>query len=154
MLYWGSYHSRREQKQAIGSLPHLLTYWGGWAGSLCRVTLGVDQAGGMARVVCPPLCWYCVQGVCIVPCYCYKLLRGGIWVFGLFCILLSIICPNCACTQLFLVPSSFFVFCCWRRCLSKCKHCSKWPQVQSCLRWGSSQPCGRHADTEAAGAMR
>ena len=26
--------------------------------------------------------------------------------------LVVIICPNCTCTQLFLVPSSFFVFCC------------------------------------------
>ena len=44
--------------------------------------------------------------------------------FFVFCILLSIICPNCACTQLFSVPYSFFAFCCLRRCLSRCKHCS------------------------------
>ena len=44
--------------------------------------------------------------------------------FFVFCILLSIICPNCACTQLFSVPYSFFAFCCPRRCLSRCKHCS------------------------------
>ena len=38
------------------------------------------------------------------------------WQLGFwsFCILLSIICPNCACTHLFLVPHSFFVFCCSR----------------------------------------
>ena len=53
------------------------------------------------------------------------------WQLGFwsFCILLSIICPNCACMQLFLVPHSFFVFCCLRRCLSRCKHCSKVSQV-------------------------
>ena len=34
--------------------------------------------------------------------------------FLVFCIFLSIICPNCACTQLFFVPYSFFVFCCSR----------------------------------------
>ena len=31
--------------------------------------------------------------------------------------------------QLFLVPYSFFVFCCWRRGVSRCKHCSKGFQV-------------------------
>ena len=44
------------------------------------------------------------------------------------------ICPNCSCTQLFLVPYSFFVFCCSRRCLSRCKHCStaaKGPRSQT-----------------------
>ena len=36
------------------------------------------------------------------------------WQLGFwpFCILLFIICPNCPCTQLFLVPYSCFVFCC------------------------------------------
>ena len=33
--------------------------------------------------------------------------------FGPFCILLFIICPNCTGMQLFLVPCSFFVFCCF-----------------------------------------
>ena len=37
---------------------------------------------------------------------------------------LSRICPNCACTSLVLVPCRFFVFCCWRRGVSRCKHCS------------------------------
>ena len=31
--------------------------------------------------------------------------------------------------QLFLSPYSLFVCCCWRRRLSRCKHCSKGPQV-------------------------
>ena len=44
---------------------------------------------------------------------------------GSFCILLPRIRPNGTCTQLFLVPVSFFVFCCSRRRLSRCKHCSK-----------------------------
>ena len=30
---------------------------------------------------------------------------------------------------IFLVPYGFFVFCCWRRLLSRCKHCSKGSQV-------------------------
>ena len=48
--------------------------------------------------------------------------------FWSFCIFLSRICSNCACTHLFLVPYSFFVFCC-----SRCKHCSKGSQVPACL---------------------
>ena len=50
----------------------------------------------------------------IVPCIYRQILyhratreAPGFWSF---CVLLSIICPNCAGTQLFLVPDSFFVF--------------------------------------------
>ena len=50
----------------------------------------------------------------------------GFWSFR---ILLSIGCPNCTCTQLFLAPYYFFVFCCSRRCLSRCRRCSKGSQV-------------------------
>ena len=49
--------------------------------------------------------------------------------FWSFCILLSLICTNCTCTQLFLVPYNLFVFCCLRRHLSSYKHCSKGVQV-------------------------
>ena len=61
------------------------------------------------------------------------------WQLGLwsFCILLFIIFPNCASTQLFLVPYSFFVFCCWRRPLPRCKHCNKGSQVPTCLTFSS-----------------
>ena len=52
-----------------------------------------------------------MQGACAVPCFCSPLFRSGNWDFWSFCIFLSIICPNCTCTQLFLVPCSFFVFC-------------------------------------------
>ena len=53
--------------------------------------------------------------------------------FWSLCILLFIICPNCAGMQLFSAPYSFFVFCCLRRCLCRCNHCSKRPQTQPCL---------------------
>ena len=43
---------------------------------------------------------------------CAGIVAGGLWPF---CILLFMICPNCAGTQLFLVPYSFFVFCCLKR---------------------------------------
>ena len=90
-------------------------------------------AGGVAWVVCPPPWWCWVQGSCTVPCFCSQHLRSGSWVFWSFCILLSIICPSCACMQSFLVPYSFFVFCCLRRLLSRCKHCGKGFQVPACL---------------------
>ena len=46
------------------------------------------------------------------------------WLGFVFFILLSRICPICACMQLFLVPYNFFVFCCSRRRLSRRKHSS------------------------------
>ena len=52
--------------------------------------------------------------------------------FLVFCILF-IICPNCACMQLFLASYSFFIFCCLRRHLSRCRHCSKGSHVPACL---------------------
>ena len=62
------------------------------------------------------------------------------WQLGFysFCVFLSRICPNGACTQLFLVPYSFFIYCRLRRSLSICKHFStaaKGPssQLPACL---------------------
>lgn len=58
--------------------------------------------------------------------------------FWSFCILLFLMCLNCTCTQLFLVSFSFFVFCCWQRCLSRWKHWNKGSQAPACLipLWG------------------
>ena len=69
-------------------------------------------------MACLPL-WWCVQGACRVPCFCpcSGLFTSGSWVFWPFYIL-SIICSNYACMQLF--------FLC---ILSRCKHCSKGSQV-------------------------
>ena len=53
----------------------------------------------------------------------------GVGFFWSFISFGSRICPNCACTQLFLVPYSFFVFCSLRRGVSRCKRCSKGSQV-------------------------
>ena len=53
--------------------------------------------------------------------------------FWSFCIFLSIICTNCTYMQLFLVPYDFFVFCCWKSHLPRCKRCSKGFQVPACL---------------------
>ena len=84
-----------EQKQVTGSLPRSLR--------VVRVRVVQGSGRGVAQVVC------------LSPWWCYV----GFWSF---CILF-IICPNCTCTQLFLVLCSFFVFCCSRR--PRCKHCSK-----------------------------
>ena len=106
----------------------------GWAGSLYGVRIGVCpgvRPEGCLRCFAHPFDGVEVQGVCAAPCFCSwhrvfrsRLFRSGSWVFWSFCILLSIICPNCTCTQLFLVPYSFFVFCCSRRGVSSCKYCS------------------------------
>lgn len=50
----------------------------------------------------------------LTPCFCSWLSRSSSWAFCLFvcfCIFLSIICPNCTCTPLFLVLFNFFVLC-------------------------------------------
>ena len=71
------------------------------------------------------------------------------WVaFWSFCNLL-IICPNCACVQLFLVSYSFFVF-----CLSRCKHCSKGSQVQACLKTKKSENEQTNHDEEKRPKMQ
>ena len=92
------------------------------------------RAGGVAWVVCPPPWWCCVQGACASTLLLFlapKKWQLGVWSF---CILLFIICPNYTCAQLFeqlfLVPYGFFVLCRWRRCLSRCKHCSKGSRSQ------------------------
>ena len=68
----------------------------------------MGQAQGVAWVVCPPLCWCCVQRSCAGPCFDSSTseVAVGFWPF---CSLLFIICPNCACMQLLSVPCSFFV---------------------------------------------
>lgn len=53
-------------------------------------------------------------GLCTVPCLSSQLFRNGNWTSLAFVYLLSIICPNCLCMQLFFVPYNF-VFCCSRR---------------------------------------
>ena len=89
-------------------------------------------------MVCPPFCG--VGRACAVPCFCSQYLVfassssemavGTFEPFGLE------FCSNSACTQLFLVPYNFFVFCSWKRGVSRCKLCSiaaKDPRSQCCL---------------------
>ena len=86
-------------KGGLGGLPH-------FCGALCR---GHAQYSAFAP---DP------------PAFAPGSSEVAVGLLGLFCVLLSIIFPSCTCMQLFLVPYSFFVFCCSKRDLSRCKHCS------------------------------
>ena len=66
-----------------------------------------------------------MHGAATGPCFRSWLFRSSHLGFWSLYILLSIICPNYACTHLFSVPYAFFVFCHPRRHLSKCKQCTK-----------------------------
>ena len=101
----------------------------GWGGSLVL-------AGGVAWVVCQPPVMLCAGGHAQDPPFASGTTEGavGFWPFCIFCI----ICPNWPCTHLFLIRYSVFVFCCLRRRLSRCKHCSKGSQVPACLRFTNS----------------
>ena len=95
-----------------------------------------------------PFGWYWVQGgmhstliLLPIPCF-FPVLQKWQLGFWSFCIniSLSIIFPNCTRMQLFLAPYSFFVFCCWRRRLSRCGRKGdtfQGPRVDSCLILGS-----------------
>ena len=72
--------------------------WLKWSAHPFRGAAGMRSA----LLLLPALC------VCSLP------FRRGSCVFEVFCTLSSIICPNWACTQLFLVPYTFFVFLCLR----------------------------------------
>ena len=68
-----------------------------------------------------------------IPSFCFQLFKNG---SRDFCTFWSRISPNCACTQLYLVPYSSFVFCRWKRDVSRCKLCSiaaKDSRSQRCL---------------------
>ena len=76
------------------------------------------------------------RGECTIPDFAPNtlfsslLFRSGSWILWSFCVVLSIICPNCPYVYLFVVPYHFFVFCCLRRHLSRRKHCSNWSRSQ------------------------
>ena len=86
-----------------------------------RVCPGV-VAEGVAWLVCLPFRWYCVQGsVCSTLLLLQALQK---WHLGFLVSLYPLprICPNC--TYMHLVSYSLFVFCCLKRSVSRCKHCS------------------------------
>ena len=126
-LYWGLCCSRGKWEQTTDSLACLLPVRGA---SLFLIQnksssiRGVFKGQGL-RWFAYPLGGVVCKGVIFLPtpCYCSRLFKSvAIRFFRLFVsfgpqfILM--------CTQLFLVPYSFFVFCGLRRCVSKYEHCS------------------------------
>ena len=113
-------------EQTTGSLDCLLPEGGeGQACFLCGVRVGV----------CPPVrpegwlrCFVhsVGGGVCrglVQYRFCSGLFRCGSWVFGLSVSFGSRIYTTYTCTQLFVVPYSFFAFCCSKRRVSRSKYC-------------------------------
>ena len=74
------------------------------------------------------MCRGCVQYPAFAPDTSKVAAGFLVWVFFFFFFFLYLVVqnlPNCSCIQLFLVPYSFFLFCCLRKCLSRCRHCCK-----------------------------
>ena len=112
---------QQEEVRTSSSFPGLLACSGG--GELVPyMGWRYWSAGGVVYLV-SQLLWQCwVWGNAWYPAFASCSSEVEVGPLGLS-LLLSIIYLNCACMQ-FLVPYSFFVFCCWRRYLSRCKCCS------------------------------
>ena len=100
----------------------------GGAGSLYEVRVGVYPGAGSEgwlRCLAHPLGGVECRGTCstlfllLTHCFCFRLLKMADFLVSLY--LLSRIGPNCSCTQLSLIPHSFFIFYCSRRSMSRCK---------------------------------
>ena len=122
-----SCYSKSKQEKTTGSFAFLLPEVGEQACSLCGVRVEVCPGFGPEGKLkwFAPFRWYCVQGACTVLCLAPGYSKVAVLDFFLISLyLLSRICTNCTCMQLFLIPYSFLVFCCSRRDVSRCKHCS------------------------------
>ena len=80
---------------------------------------------GWVRCFAPPLGGVVYRGHVLYPAFALGFGQLGFWSLCIFCLKFALT----AHAQLFLVPCSFFVFCCSRRGGSRCKHCSKGSQV-------------------------
>ena len=91
-------------------------------------------------MVCPPLWWWCVPGACAVPCFCSQHpvfapssseVAVGFFLFVCLVFLYLVVqdLPQLCVHTVIFSPYGFFVFCCSRRLLSRCKHCSEGSQV-------------------------
>lgn len=97
--------SRRKEEQK----PHRCPCWLPEVGRACSfygvgwegVCPGFGPGGWVAQVVYPRLCGVGVPAGMCSALVLLPALQNGSWVFWAFCILLSIICPNCTSTGLF-----------------------------------------------------
>ena len=120
-LCWGPCCSRREQEKTTGSF----TLWGGWACFLYGMCSGLRLEGWL-RWTAHPLGGGVYRGMFSTLLLLLILLQDiqkrHLGFSGLYVSFVQNL-SNCACTQLFLVSHSFFVFCYLRRGVSRCKHC-------------------------------
>ena len=63
-------------------------------------------------------------------CFCSRHFKSGSWVFWSLGIFFVQNLPQLHMPRVIFSPYSFFVFHCWRRGVSGCKHCSKGPRSQ------------------------
>ena len=129
MLYRGPCFSRKQNKQQV---PLLIPQGGVSSFPKIWVRAGVSpgvELEGWLRWFVRPFVVLSAERHIQYPAlgshtqyFCSRLFRNGSWLgfFFFLYIFWSRICPNCTCTQLFLVPDNFFVSCRSRRGVSRC----------------------------------
>ena len=134
-----------EREQVTGALACSLPKGGqtcSFYGVRVEVCPGVGLEGRRLRWAAHPLGGVVCRGHAQCPAFA----AGSSEVTVGFLVFVSFvqIGLNCACVQLFLVPYSFFVFCCSRRGVSRGKPCSKGSRVPARLRrtWRPREPQG------------
>lgn len=137
----------RDGEQVTGSLACSFPERGGRSGSLWLVRVTVCPG------VCPeryprcfahPLGGAVCRGAYVISYFCFQHFVFGsghsdvaIGFFGLFVSFCLEFALTGICAQLFLVSYRFFVFHCWRKGLSRCKHpntAAKGPKFHACSR--------------------
>ena len=83
--------------------------------------------GGLATPLVVPCAGVMHRTLLLLP-----YLGSGSWVLAFLYLVLLNLPPLCMRAVIF-SPLEFLCICCWRRWLSRCKHCSKGSQVPACL---------------------
>ena len=97
-------------------------------------------------MVCLPLRWWCVQGVCAggmsntllllqTPCFCSGIFKSGSWVFWSLCIFCSEFAPTSMHAVIFSPIEFLCILLPEKRCVQvqALQHCSKGARVPACL---------------------
>ena len=117
-----SYDARREAPQ-VRRRPCSLPAVGELVPSRVRGCVHRSgRRGGLGGL--PTLRWWCVQGHVQSPAFAPGCLEMAVGVSRSLCIFCPGFALPCACVQLFLILYSLFLFCCLRRCLSRCRQFS------------------------------